>query len=45
MPLLRFDLIEGRGDAEIQELLDVTCDVLVGTLHGTNCTSAKPCLR
>ncbi|TWC06888.1 4-oxalocrotonate tautomerase [Bradyrhizobium macuxiense] len=33
MPFLRFDLIEGRSDAEIQRLLDVTHDVLVETLH------------
>ena len=33
MPFLRFDLIEGRSDAEIQQLLDVTHDVLVETLH------------
>ena len=33
MPFLRFDLIEGRSDAEIRQLLDVTHDVLVETLH------------
>jgi len=33
MPFLRFDLIEGRSDAETQQLLDVTHDVLVETLH------------
>jgi Tautomerase enzyme len=33
MPFLRFDLIEGRSDAEIQRLLDVTHEVLVETLH------------
>jgi 4-oxalocrotonate tautomerase len=33
MPLLRFDLIEGRTDAEIRRLLDVTHEVLVETLH------------
>jgi len=33
MPFLRFDLIEGRNDAEIQLLLDVTHEVLVETLH------------
>ncbi|KIU48023.1 MULTISPECIES: tautomerase family protein [Bradyrhizobium] len=33
MPFLRFDVIEGRGDVEIQRLLDVTHEVLVETLH------------
>ncbi|UPK01308.1 tautomerase family protein [Bradyrhizobium sp. 170] len=33
MPFLRFDLIEGRSDAEIRRLLDVTHEVLVETLH------------
>lgn len=33
MPFLRFDLIEGRSDAEVQRLLDVTHEVLVETLH------------
>lgn len=33
MPFLRFDLIEGRSDAEIQRLMDVTHEVLVETLH------------
>ncbi|KWV54274.1 tautomerase [Bradyrhizobium macuxiense] len=33
MPFLRFDLIEGRSDAEIQRLLDVTHDVLVEILR------------
>ncbi|WP_068673468.1 tautomerase family protein [Oceanobacillus sp. Castelsardo] len=29
MPLLRFDIIEGRTDEEIKELLDATHDVVV----------------
>jgi 4-oxalocrotonate tautomerase len=33
MPFLRFDLIEGRSEAEIQQLLDITHEVLVDTLH------------
>ena len=33
MPFLRFGLIEGRSDADIQKLLDVTHEVLVETLH------------
>jgi hypothetical protein len=32
MPLLRFDLIEGRSEPEIRKLLDVTHEVLLETL-------------
>jgi hypothetical protein len=32
MPLLRFDLIEGRSESEIRKLLDVTHEVLLETL-------------
>jgi Tautomerase enzyme len=32
MPLLRFDLIEGRSDSEIRKILDVTHEVLLETL-------------
>jgi 4-oxalocrotonate tautomerase len=33
MPLLRFDLIEGRSDDEIKKLLDVTHEVVLEALH------------
>ncbi|MDA9431405.1 tautomerase family protein [Bradyrhizobium sp. CCBAU 51627] len=33
MPFLRFDLIEGWSDGELQKLLDITHEVLVETLH------------
>ncbi|SFN78468.1 Tautomerase enzyme [Bradyrhizobium sp. Rc3b] len=33
MPFLRFDVIEGWSDADLQKLLDVTHEVLVETLH------------
>ena len=29
MPLLRFDIVEGRSDAEITALLDITHGVMV----------------
>jgi Tautomerase enzyme len=32
MPLLRFDLIEGRSESDIKKLLDVTHEVLLETL-------------
>ena len=32
MPLLRFDLIEGRSESEIREILDVTHEVLLEAL-------------
>jgi Tautomerase enzyme len=32
MPLLRFDLIEGRSELEIRKILDVTHEVLLETL-------------
>jgi hypothetical protein len=32
MPLLRFDLIEGRSQSEIMKILDVTHEVLLETL-------------
>jgi hypothetical protein len=32
MPLLRFDLIEGRPESKIREILDVTHEVLLETL-------------
>jgi hypothetical protein len=32
MPLLRFDLIEGRPESEIRKILDVTHEVLLETL-------------
>jgi hypothetical protein len=32
MPLLRFDLIEGRSESKIREILDVTHEVLLETL-------------
>ena len=32
MPLLRFDLIEGRSESELKKLLDVTHEVLLETL-------------
>jgi Tautomerase enzyme len=32
MPLLRFDLIEGRSEAEIRKILDTTHEVLLETL-------------
>jgi Tautomerase enzyme len=33
MPLLRFDLIEGRSELEIRKILDVTHEVLLETLR------------
>ncbi len=33
MPLLRFDLIEGRSESELKKILDVTHEVLLETLH------------
>ena len=33
MPLLRFDILEGRGDEEIAALLDATHRVVLRTLH------------
>ena len=33
MPFLRFDVIEGWSNVELQKLLDVTHEVLVETLH------------
>ena len=35
MPLLRFDLIEGRSESELKEILDVTHEVLPDTLQVT----------
>src|SRR5712672_4261400 len=32
MPLLRFDLIEGRSESEIRKILDATHEVLLETL-------------
>jgi hypothetical protein len=32
MPLLRFDLIEGRSESEIRKILDATYEVLLETL-------------
>jgi hypothetical protein len=32
MPLLRFDLIEGRSESDVRKILDVTHEVLVETL-------------
>jgi hypothetical protein len=32
MPLLRFDLIEGRPEADVRKILDVTHEVLLETL-------------
>jgi hypothetical protein len=32
MPLLRFDLAEGRSDSEIRKILDVTHEVVLETL-------------
>jgi Tautomerase enzyme len=32
MPLLRFDLIEGRSESEVRKILDVTHEVLLETL-------------
>lgn len=32
MPLLRFDLIEGRSESEIRDMLDVTHEVLIEAL-------------
>jgi hypothetical protein len=32
MPLLRFDLIEGRSELEVRTILDVTHEVLIETL-------------
>ena len=33
MPLLRFDLIEGRSESELKKILDVTHEVLLDTLQ------------
>jgi Tautomerase enzyme len=33
MPLLRFDLVEGRSESEIRKILDVTHQVLLETLR------------
>jgi phenylpyruvate tautomerase PptA (4-oxalocrotonate tautomerase family) len=33
MPLLRFDVIEGRSESELKKILDVTHEVLLDTLH------------
>jgi hypothetical protein len=33
MPLLRFDLIEGRSESDVRKILDVTHDVLIETLQ------------
>ncbi len=33
MPLLRFDLIEGRSESEITKILEVTHEVLLETLN------------
>jgi hypothetical protein len=33
MPLLRFDLIEGRSESELKKILDVTHEVLIDTLQ------------
>jgi len=33
MPLLRFDLVEGRSEPEIRKILDVTHEVLLETLQ------------
>ena len=33
MPLLRFDLIEGRSERELKKILDVTHEVLLETLQ------------
>jgi hypothetical protein len=33
MPLLRFDLIEGRSESELKKIIDVTHEVLLETLH------------
>ena len=33
MPLLRFDLIEGRSESDIRKILDVTHDALIETLQ------------
>src|SRR6266850_7598083 len=33
MPLLRFDLIEGRSESELKKILDVTHEVLLETLQ------------
>jgi phenylpyruvate tautomerase PptA (4-oxalocrotonate tautomerase family) len=32
MPLLRFDIVEGRSESEVREILDVTHQVLLETL-------------
>lgn len=32
MPLLRFDLVEGRSESEVRKILDVTHEVLLETL-------------
>jgi phenylpyruvate tautomerase PptA (4-oxalocrotonate tautomerase family) len=33
MPLLRFDLIEGRSESELKKILDVAHEVLIDTLQ------------
>ena len=33
MPLLRFDLVEGRSESELKKILDVTHEVLLETLQ------------
>jgi hypothetical protein len=33
MPLLRFDLIEGRSESDVRTILDVTHEVLIETLQ------------
>ena len=33
MPLLRFDLIEGRSESELKKILDVTHEVLIDALQ------------
>jgi hypothetical protein len=33
MPLLRFDLIEGRSESDVRKILDVTHEVLIETLQ------------
>jgi hypothetical protein len=37
MPLLRFDLIEGRSESDVRKILDVTHDVLIETLQVPKC--------
>jgi Tautomerase enzyme len=33
MPLLSFDLVEGRSESQIRRILDVTHEVMVGAFH------------